>query len=194
MKKFVLFIFAVALLSSSSFAQAKKGTAKKSTATKPAAAVVTAPKVTGPDMTFQDLPSVITAVTRWPMMKLTRSTQCVPISPTDLRELINRALAERQPCDNVGEVIEAELVASRTCEQRQLSIRCSGVTLPVPRRVGDRTPQVRVWHVEAVPTSRHLGKDVLSDVFAGLDVVREERSQLERSRPRLHEPHVERRR
>ncbi len=54
MKKFILFIFAVALLSTGSFAQGAKKAVKKTTA-KPAAASVSAPKATGPDMTFESL-------------------------------------------------------------------------------------------------------------------------------------------
>lgn len=54
MKKFILFIFAIALVSTGSFAQATKKPVKKTTA-KPAAISVSAPKVSGPDMTFESL-------------------------------------------------------------------------------------------------------------------------------------------
>lgn len=54
MKKIVLFIFAIALLTTGAFAQSTKKATKKAPA-KTTAPVVTAPKVTGPDMTFESM-------------------------------------------------------------------------------------------------------------------------------------------
>lgn len=59
MKKFILFFFALALISTGAFAQAGKKSTKKATPAKMAATTpapaVTAPKVQGPDMTFESM-------------------------------------------------------------------------------------------------------------------------------------------
>lgn len=102
-------------------------------------------------------------------------------------------LPERQPCNGIGEMVEAELVTTCSRDERKLPVAAAHVALPVPRGVRDGPLQVGIWGVETLPPARHLRQHVLCDVLACLGVVGEERSEFERTRPRCDVPLAERR-